>query len=95
MTGADLTNVGVQTNPGGGYVVAFELNSEGTQIFKDFTSAHVGQILGIALDKEVISVPRINTAITGGKGVIEGKFTSDEANNLALQLKVWVITHPA
>lgn len=87
MTGADLTNVGVQTNPGGGYVVGFELNSEGTQIFKDFTTAHVGQILGIALDKQVISVPGINSPITGGKGVIEGKFTSDEANNLALQLK--------
>ena len=45
------------------------LNSEGTQIFKDFTSAHVGQILGITLDKEVISAPSVNNAITGGKGV--------------------------
>jgi preprotein translocase subunit SecD len=87
MTGADLKNVAVQTNPGGGYVVGFELNAEGTQIFKDFTSAHVGQILGIVLDKEVISIPSINTAITQGKGVIEGKFTADQANNLALQLK--------
>jgi preprotein translocase subunit SecD len=87
MTGADLTNVAAQSNQAGGYVVAFELNSEGAQIFKDFTSAHVGQILGIALDKEVISVPSINTAITQGKGVIEGKFNSDEANALALQLK--------
>jgi preprotein translocase subunit SecD len=87
MTGADLTSVGVQTTQGGGYVVAFELNSHGTQIFKDFTSTHLGQILGIALDKEVISVPSINNAITSGKGVIEGNFTSDEANNLALQLR--------
>jgi preprotein translocase subunit SecD len=87
MTGTDLKNVGVQTTQGGGYVVGFELNTEGTQIFKDFTSTHVGQILGIVLDKEVISVPSINTAITQGKGVIEGRFTSDEANNLAVQLK--------
>jgi len=87
MTGADITNVGVQTNTGGGYVVAFELNAEGAQIFKDFTSSHVGQILGIVLDKEVISIPSIDTAITQGKGVIQGKFTSDEANALALQLK--------
>ena len=87
MTGADITNVGVQTNTGGGYVVAFELNSEGAQIFKDFTSTHIGQILGIVLDKEVISIPSIDTAITQGKGVIQGKFTSDQANALALQLK--------
>jgi preprotein translocase subunit SecD len=77
----------VQTNTGSGYVVAFELNSEGTQIFSNFTSTHIGQILGIVLDKEVISIPSINSAITGGRGVIEGNFTADTANALALQLK--------
>jgi preprotein translocase subunit SecD len=87
MTGTNLKNVGVQTTQGGGYVVAFELNAEGTQIFKDFTSTHIGDILGIVLDKEVISIPSINTAITGGKGVIEGRFTAEEANHLAVQLK--------
>ncbi len=87
MTGVDLTNVGVQTVTGGGYVVGFELNAEGTQIFSDFTTNHVGQILGIALDKKVISVPAINSPIKTGRGEIQGKFTSDEANALALQLK--------
>jgi preprotein translocase subunit SecD len=87
MTGADLTNVAAQANQAGGFVVAFELNAEGAQIFKDFTSTHIGKTLGIALDKEVISTPSINTAITQGQGVIEGKFTNDEANALALQLK--------
>jgi len=87
MTGAVLKNVYVNPNPGGVPNVAFELNAEGAQIFKDFTSAHIGQVLGIALDKEVISTPSINQAITGGKGVIEGKFTQAEADALALQLK--------
>jgi preprotein translocase subunit SecD len=89
MTGADLKNknTGVQTTQAGGYVVNFELTAEGAQIFKDFTSTHIGQILGIVLDKELISIPSINSAITQGKGVIEGKFTSDEANSLALKLK--------
>jgi preprotein translocase subunit SecD len=83
MTGADLTSVYVQTTSGGGYVVAFSLNSEGTQIFGNFTSTHIGQILGITLDKQVISVPSVNSAITTGKGVIEGNFTATSANNLA------------
>lgn len=87
MTGAALKNVGVQTTQGGGYVVGFELNAEGTQIFKDFTSNHVGQILGIVLDKEVISIPSVNSPITTGKGVIEGNFTADAANNLAQLLR--------
>jgi len=83
MTGADITSVGVETTQAGGYVVAFALNSAGAKIFGDFTSTHVGQILGIALDKEIISAPSINSAITGGKGVIEGNFTSTSANDLA------------
>src|SRR4030042_1450251 len=87
MTGTELKNVLAQANQAGGFVVAFELNSEGSQIFKDFTSTHVGKILGIALDKEVISPPSINFAITQGQGVIAGKFTYDSANALALQLK--------
>lgn len=86
MTGADLKNVGVTTQ-GTSYVVGFELNAEGTQIFKDFTSTHVGQILGIALDKEVISIPSINSPITTGKGVIEGNFTAASANDLAQLLR--------
>jgi len=87
MTGADLKSVQVTTNQAGKIVVAFTLNSEGTQIFKDFTSTHVGQILGIALDKEVISIPSISQAITSGSGVIEGNFTQAEANTLAVQLR--------
>ncbi len=83
MTGADLTSVNVQTTSGGGYVVAFSLDSQGTQIFGNFTSTHIGKILGITLDKQVISVPSVNSAITTGKGVIEGNFTATSANSLA------------
>ncbi len=86
MTGADLNNIQVTTQ-GGAIVIAFSLNSEGAQIFKDYTSTHIGQILGIALDKVVISVPKINNAITSGNGVIEGHFTQASANTLALQLR--------
>jgi preprotein translocase subunit SecD len=83
MTGVVIKNVGVDYRQGGGYVVAFKLNSEGAQIFKDFTSSHIGKILGIVLDKELISIPSINSAITQGEGVIEGRFTNDSANQLA------------
>lgn len=86
MTGADLNNVQVTTQAGT-IVIAFSLNAEGTQIFKDYTSTHVGDILGIALDKTVISIPKVNSAITSGSGVIEGNFTQDSANTLALQLR--------
>lgn len=87
MIGDDIENVGVQVNEAGGYQVAFQLTPEGTQKFGDFTSANIGKPLAIVLDKTVISAPVINDAITEGQGVITGNFTSEEANQLAIQLR--------
>ncbi len=88
MTGADLGTVSVQAGTlGGQYEIAFTLKSSGTKVFADYTSSHVGQYLAIVLDKKVISAPIINSAITGGQGVIQGNFTVDTANALAVQLR--------
>ncbi|NPV76957.1 MAG: protein translocase subunit SecD [Anaerolineae bacterium] len=87
MTGTDLKTVSVTTNNLGKPVVAFELTAQGQKIFADFTTKNVGKYLGIVLDKKVISVPVINSAITEGSGVIEGNFTVDQANALAIQLR--------
>ncbi len=88
LTGADLKSVNVSTNPQtGGYEVAFELASDGAKVFSDFTASHIGDVLAIVVDKEVVSVPTINSAIPSGQGVISGDFSADEANNLAIQLR--------
>ncbi len=88
MTGTDLSSVNVTTAGGvATYEVAFTLSSNGAKTFGDFTSSHVGQVLAIVLDKNVISVPTINQPITDGKGVITGGFTQDSANALAVQLR--------
>jgi len=87
MTGATIKNVGVTTGPAGGYEVAFELTDEGARLFSDYTSANSGKFLGIVLDKEVVSAPRIDEPITEGAGVIRGEFTIEDANSLAIQLR--------
>jgi preprotein translocase subunit SecD len=87
MTGDKLKNVYVQTGQTAEPVIAFELTTEGAQIFSDFTTAHVGDMLAIVLDKTVISAPVINNAITDGRGIIQGSFTLDSANALAVQLR--------
>ncbi|HEX9972961.1 MAG TPA: protein translocase subunit SecD, partial [bacterium] len=87
MTGATLKNVQVTTNQLGEYEVAFELYPDGAKIFSDYTSSHIGTILAIVLDKQVISAPRINTAITDGQGIITGSFTQETSNALAVQLR--------
>lgn len=88
ITGADLRSVNVTTNPNTGqYEVAFTLSPDGADVFADFTSDHVGDILAIVVDKEVISIPSINQAIPDGQGLINGDFSFEEANNLAVQLR--------
>jgi preprotein translocase subunit SecD len=87
MTGDQLSEVGVTQGSVGSYEVPFKLKPAGAQIFKDFTTNHVGQVLALVLDKKVISAPRINNAITEGTASITGSFTADEANALAVQLR--------
>ena len=88
MTGTGLKNAAatVSTNTNE-FEVSFVLTDEGKQTFGDYTSTHVGKILGIALDKVLISAPRISTGITEGQGVITGSFDRDSANRLAVQLR--------
>jgi len=87
MTGAALNSVNVTTDSLGAYQIAFTLKSNATTLFSDYTGAHVNDYLAIVLDKKVISVPKINQQISGGQGVIQGNFTADTANTLAIQLR--------
>ena len=87
FTGAGLDNVSVTSGSLGQYEIAFTLKSDASKIFADFTTTHVKQYLAIVLDKKVISAPIINSAITDGQGVIQGNFTQESANALAIQLR--------
>ncbi len=62
--------------------VCFNLDSEGTVIFGDFTGAHVGDNLAIVSDNKVKSNARIQTAITGGSVQLSGGFSYEEADNI-------------
>jgi preprotein translocase subunit SecD len=87
MTGEVIRTVQVATDELGRYVIEFTLTPEGSRTFADYTSQNVGQFLGIVLDKEVISAPRVDSAITEGSGIISGSFTLETANALAVQLR--------
>lgn len=68
-------------------VVQFELNSEGADAFAKATAENIGKAISIELDGEVISAPTVNTAITGGSGYIEGSFTAESAQQLAMLIQ--------
>jgi protein-export membrane protein SecD len=88
LTGAHLKTAAVQRNQQTGqFMISFELNEEGGQIFADFTGRNIGKYASIVLDKEVISSPVIRSQIPDGQGVIEGDFTLEEAQQLVVQLR--------
>ena len=87
MTGQDLRQVAVTQDQLGQYVVQFELTPEGADIFAAHTAANVGKYLTIVLDKKIISSPVINSPIPDGSGIIQGNFTPETANALAVQLR--------
>jgi len=65
--------------------VEFFLTAEGGRRFAAFTSEHVGDYLAVVLDNRVMEVAVIKSEISDN-GVIEGRFTEQQANDLALIL---------
>ncbi len=94
LTGADLSNVGLDRTQQGNYIIPFELNQDAAQIFAQYTGSHVGQYLCIVLDKRIISCPTIREPIPGGQGSISGQFTFEDARQLAIQLRYGSLPMP-
>jgi preprotein translocase subunit SecD len=87
LTGADLDRAVAAQGQFGGYVVDIQFSEAGSSAFAAYTAQHVGDILAIVLDKQIISAPSISEAITEGQAQITGNFTLEEANRLAVQLR--------
>lgn len=87
LKGTDLKDAREQTTQNNQNEVAIEFTDEGAQKFADLTSANVGRTISILLDGEVLTAPRVNEPITGGKAVITGSRNLEEAHNLAVLLR--------
>ncbi len=96
LTGAELTSATVAADPNspGNWQVAIEFTATGTRIFGEVTEQSVGRHLAIILDGNVYSAPRINERIPGGRAVITGQFTADEARDLAIVLRAGALPAP-
>ena len=96
LTGAELTRADVSADPNsmGNWQVAIEFTATGTRIFGEITEQNVGRRLAIILDGTVYSAPRINERIPGGRAVITGQFTVDDARDLAIVLRAGALPAP-
>ncbi|MDZ4764989.1 MAG: protein translocase subunit SecD [Chloroflexota bacterium] len=92
MTGAGLQAAAAEYNQGQ-WLIQFELTNDGASIFGPYTAANIRQPMAIVLDGQVVSAPVIQAQLDTG-GVIEGRFTEDEAKQLALQLRSGALPIP-
>ena len=89
-TDVDSAEARVQNDEMGNkeYVVELLLTKEGTTKFADATEANVGKQIKIVYDGNVISAPKVNEAITGGKAYISGMADQEEAETLASSIRI-------
>ncbi len=88
VTGQDLrgaTPTPSSNNPGQ-YQVNFQLSTAAAARFGPFTEANIGRRMAIVLDHQVYTAPVINGRIEDS-GVIEGNFSQESAQDLALVLR--------
>jgi len=88
LSGENLVDAQLGFHPDNGLpIVEFRFDTTGARIFGEYTAANQGRLFATVLDGEVITAPRIRSAILGGAGFIEGSFSVESATNLAILLR--------
>jgi preprotein translocase subunit SecD len=89
LSGEQIASASSGFNPDGtGYEVQLRFKRQGEDIWGQYTANNVGKQAAFVLDSEVVSAPQIRGAILPGQQTsITGKFTQEEARNLAVALK--------
>lgn len=94
MTGDALKDAHVRLDQYNNPYVALSFHPAGARLFEQITTENVGKRLAIILDGTVYSAPVIKQPISGGAAVIEGRFTLDEARDLAIVLRAGSLPAP-
>ena len=87
VTGENLVDAQPAFDQNGRPAVNFRFNASGGRKFGDYTADNIGLPFAIVLDNEVISAPTIQSHISGGSGIITGRFTVEETTSLAILLR--------
>lgn len=95
LTGQNLRDAAAEpVSAGSNWNVAIRFDGAGGDKFAQLTKdlAGTGRSIGIFLDDKLISFPSVGpefaaTGITGGSAIITGRFSAQEANDLAVQLR--------
>jgi preprotein translocase subunit SecD len=88
LTNADVAQAWLDHAGDGKTRVGILLTEDGALKLARLTKSHVGENVAVMLDHRVSSIPKIMAEITGGRIVIEGNLTEEEARSLAAGITV-------
>jgi preprotein translocase subunit SecD len=95
LTGEYLTDARVQIDSQYNEpYVSITFDSRGARLFEQITGANIKKRLAIVLDNVVNSAPVIQDRIAGGRAQITGRFTMEEAKDLAIVLRAGALPAP-
>jgi SecD/SecF fusion protein len=83
LTGDVVTRATSEFDNLQGQVVSMTMNDEGARNWSRITGQNIGKAIAIVLDDQVYSFPNVNGQIDGGRSQISGRFTVEEASDLA------------
>jgi len=79
----DKANAALQN---GQYVIELKFNRAGTEAFAKATEANLNKEISIFIDDAEIMSPRVNSVISDGKAIIEGKYSQTYAEETATKI---------
>ncbi len=96
LEGDRVTEARMDFNPlSGEPEVSLEMDMAGAQIWRKMTAKNKGRYVAVTLDDKVYSCPIVNDEIAGGRTSISGRFTTEDATQLADILKSGKLPAPA
>ncbi len=96
LTGSVITDARDQFGQHSSFAeVSMTMNAEGAKTWARMTKENIGKSIAIALDGYIYSYPTVQNEITGGQSSITGRFTPEEAKDLANVLKSGKMPAPA
>jgi preprotein translocase subunit SecD len=83
LSNADVQSTRVLTGPNGHQQIEIVFTKVGAERFAATTERLTGKPLGILVDGKLISAPVVMDKISGGKAIITGGFSVEEAKRIA------------
>ena len=87
ITKDEILEVKKVTNKQGNIHIEISLTKNGARIFHMLTKKNIGNPIAIVIDRYIVTLPIVNSTISGGNIEITGNFSNDEIDKMIEKLK--------